>query len=150
MKNVHSLDRATFDALCRDLEEIAEGYGYAYGIITAQISLETGNGTKIIDNNLFNIKATGSWLESKTYVEVITTEYENGIPRKQSAKFRKYNSYEESLMDYISLIGRLSIYKEAWINRNNPYVYFNALYSGGYATDPIYAVKLREKYEAIV
>jgi len=146
MNVVHSLTGEEFKILCKSLEKIATDRGYKYGIITTQIKLETGSGKKIIDKNLFNIKATGSWLKSGRFVEVGTTEYENGIPVKQPAKFRKYQSYEESLKDYLNLISGLSRYKTAWNNRHNPNSYFNGLYSGGYATDPIYSDKLKQIY----
>jgi len=151
---VHRLEKEDFNNLCQSLEIIAVSKGYKKGIITAQISLETGYGKKVIDNNLFNIKATESWLTSGTYVKVGTTEYENGKAVKQPAKFRKYISYEESLKDYINLISTVSFYRLAWNSRHDPFLYFYYLiYTGNpkyrYATDPTYPKKCLDIFEAL-
>jgi len=157
---VHSLNKETFNKLCQSLEIIAVSRGYEKGIITAQISLETGHGKSIIDNNLFNIKATGSWLTSGTYVVVGTHEYINGVKTyipptdKNPPKFRKYASYEESLKDYINLISTTSFYRLAWNSRHDPYLYFYYLINTGdpkykYATDPTYPKKCLDIFEAL-
>lgn len=148
MKKIKTL--RDFKEMCSPLEDIAVGYGYKRGIITTQIALETGYGKKIIDNNLFNIKATGGWLTSDNFIEVITHEYIKGVKTKVIAKFRKYTSYENSLYDYINLISKLSRYTQAWLNRHNEKEYFKGLVAGGYATDLVYAEKLENIFSTLI
>jgi flagellar protein FlgJ len=52
--------------------------------------------------NLFGIKAGKGW--TGKVAEITTTEYINGVPRKVVAKFRAYDSYEDSFRDYARLI----------------------------------------------
>lgn len=120
-------------------------------ILIVQAGLETGWGKRVIDNNFFNIKATKAWKKSgRDTVKITTHEY---ISKNQKIKiideFRKYNSIEESIEDFINLISTSNRYKEAWKNRNNYRLFFKALQKGGYATDPEYANKLIKIYEAI-
>lgn len=144
-------DQNDFLRLMAPLEDVAVKRGYKRGIITAHVALETGNGKLIIDHNLFNIKATGKWLLPGKFVDQLTTEFENGRtkPRKLPQPFRKYGSYRESLDDYLRLISTFSGYRDAWENRDNPYLYFVGLMNEGirkdYATDPDYVDKLRER-----
>lgn len=153
MAVVNSLDNKTYKDVLSKLENIAITKGYKRGIISSQIDLETGYGKKVIDRNLFNIKASGSFLISGKYVEVLTTEYVKGEAKKLVLKFRKYNSYEESLNDYIKLISTSPLYKNAWTNRNNPLKYYNALIENPdpmkrYSTDSNYALKLFNIYNS--
>ena len=139
-----------FRNMVEPLEDIAVSYGYKRGIITSQIALETNYGKSIIDKNLFNIKATGSWLSSGKFVERKTWEIIKGVRVDVIAKFRKYDSYEESLKDYITLISSLSRYAYAWSQRDNEMEYFKGLVQGGYATDLVYAEKLEVMFGKIV
>ena len=52
--------------------------------------------------NLFGIKAGAGW--KGPVAEVTTTEYVDGEPRKVTAKFRAYASYDESFADYAQLM----------------------------------------------
>lgn len=151
--SVHSVasNQSEFLSFTRPLEAIAtDHYGYRRGIITAQIALETGNGRRVIDRNLFNIKCTQSWLTAGGgCVDVKTSEYKGGVKVSQVASFRKYNSYTDSLIDYIDLISGNARYAYAWANRDNPAEYFNGLVLGGYATDPQYTASLLQRYNAV-
>lgn len=128
-------------------KEIGKKYDIDYKILIAQAGHETGWGTKVIDNNLFNIKG-----EYKgEYVEVPVGEYDKigGFWYITMAKFRKYPSIKESFEDYIELISKKPNYKKAWENRKNYKKYFEELVKGGYATDPKYADSLIKTYEVV-
>jgi len=90
--------------------------------------------------NLFGIKATPGW--TGKVAEVTTTEYVNGVAEKRIAKFRAYNSYEESFKDYAKLIGDSPRYAQAKLATSSPQAFANGLQKAGYATDPQYAAKL--------
>ena len=73
-----------------------------------------------------------------------TTEYIDGKPRKVTAKFRAYDSYEESFRDYARLIKESPRYEkaESVAKTGSAVAYAAALQKAGYATDPEYARKL--------
>jgi flagellar protein FlgJ len=74
--------------------------------------------------------------------EVTTTEYVNGVPQKTVAKFRAYNSYEESFRDYARLISDSPRYAQVRQQTGSVQAYASGLQRAGYATDPDYANKL--------
>jgi flagellar protein FlgJ len=90
--------------------------------------------------NLFGIKAGAGWT-GKT-AEVTTTEYVNGVAKKQVAKFRAYDSYEDSFKDYAKLISESPRYAKAKAQTGSAYAFASGLQKAGYATDPDYALKL--------
>jgi flagellar protein FlgJ len=90
--------------------------------------------------NLFGIKATGGW--SGKVAEVTTTEYINGVAQKGLAKFRAYDSYEDSLRDYARLITQSPRYAQVSQQTDSVQGWANGLQRAGYATDPDYASKL--------
>jgi flagellar protein FlgJ len=96
--------------------------------------------------NLFGIKATGGW--TGKVAEITTTEYINGEARKVKAKFRAYDSYEESFRDYARLISQNPRYANAMQATGNAKDYATALQKAGYATDPQYANKLSRAIES--
>ena len=51
---------------------------------------------------MFGIKATNDWT-GKT-VDAVTTEYVNGKPQRVVEKFRAYDSYEDAMTDYASVL----------------------------------------------
>ena len=73
---------------------------------------------------------------------VTTTEYIGGEPRKVTARFRAYDSYEESFRDYARLIGNSPRYEKARASVSSVSAYASELHRAGYATDPAYAAKL--------
>ncbi|WP_066635372.1 flagellar assembly peptidoglycan hydrolase FlgJ [Bordetella sp. H567] len=115
-------------------------------LILGQAALESGWGQREIrypdgrtSYNLFGIKAGDSW-KGKT-VNVLTTEYENGAPRKVMQAFRAYNSYEESFADYARLLGGNPRY-DAVADARDEIEAARRIQAAGYATDPRYADKL--------
>ncbi|MGE8657321.1 MAG: flagellar assembly peptidoglycan hydrolase FlgJ [Achromobacter sp.] len=115
-------------------------------LIMGQAALESGWGQREIKHedgrtsyNLFGIKAGASW--KGKVVNVLTTEYEDGVAKKVTQPFRAYSSYEESFADYARLIGNSPRY-EAVTQARNEIEAARRIQSAGYATDPQYAQKL--------
>jgi len=120
--------------------------GLPASILAAQCILETGWGRRIptdrysekFSYNLFGIKGEGS----NGSVNIYTHEYVNGKKIKILAKFRAYNDYAESFIDYGNLILGAKRYKEAVINKNNAEKYIYEIWKAGYATDNNYVKKV--------
>ena len=73
---------------------------------------------------------------------VTTHEVVNGETRKVSAKFRAYDSYQDSFNDYANLINNSPRYAQARQQTGSSQAYATELKRAGYATDPDYAAKL--------
>jgi flagellar protein FlgJ len=115
-------------------------------LILGQAALESGWGQREIrypdgrtSYNLFGIKAGDSW--KGKVVNVMTTEYDNGVPHKVMQPFRAYNSYEESFADYARLLGDSPRY-DAVAQAGDEFEAARRIQAAGYATDPRYADKL--------
>ena len=121
--------------------------GIPSGFMLGQAGHETGWGKHQItlpggapSFNLFGIKAGAGW--SGKVAEVTTTEYVNGAPQKMVAKFRAYDSYEDSFRDYARLVTQSPRYAQASQQTDSVQAYASGLQKAGYATDPDYAAKL--------
>lgn len=121
--------------------------------LIAQAALETGWGKRMIktasgDNsfNLFGIKASRNWQGDTAVVD--TLEYRQGVARKEQAKFRAYDSPEQSLQDYTNFIGNSLRYQQAVAVATEPAAYFSELQAAGYATDPNYAQKIMSVFKS--
>ncbi|MDR6214087.1 flagellar assembly peptidoglycan hydrolase FlgJ [Paracidovorax wautersii] len=128
-------------------ERVAQESGIPANFMLGQAGHETGWGKSEIrskggDNsfNLFGIKAGKGW--TGKVAEITTTEYINGTPRKVTAKFRAYDSYEDSFKDYARLINDNPRYEKARGKTHSAVAYASELQKAGYATDPQYATKL--------
>ena len=128
-------------------ERVSQATGIPASFMIGQAGHETGWGRSEIRNadgsnafNLFGIKAGAGWT-GKT-AEITTTEYVDGEPRKTTAKFRAYDSYEASFRDYARLIGESPRYAQARASTGSAAAYATELQRAGYATDPAYASKL--------
>ncbi|MEY2838862.1 MAG: flagellar assembly peptidoglycan hydrolase FlgJ, partial [Pseudomonadota bacterium] len=116
--------------------------------ILGQAALETGWGKRVIktadgkdSHNLFGIKATSNW--TGKVAEVTTTEYIGGQPRKVTAKFRAYDSYEDAFKDHARLLTEGKRYQATAVAQADTAKGFaSGLQKAGYATDPAYADKL--------
>ena len=98
------------------------------------------------DFNLFGIKAGAGW--TGKVAEVTTTEYTNGVAQKTVARFRAYDSYEESFHDYAKMISSSPRYAQAKLQTASPQAFASSLQKAGYATDPDYAQKLSRTINA--
>jgi len=115
--------------------------------LIAQAALETGWGQRMFktssgadSHNLFGIKAHGNWQGDVAVVD--TLEYRQGIAQKEKARFRAYDSPEQSMQDYVSLIQQNPRYQAALDAAADAKSYFRQLQAAGYATDPNYAEKI--------
>jgi len=128
-------------------ETVSQESGIPASFMLGQAGHETGWGKHLIRNkdgssanNLFGVKAGGDW--KGKVAEVTTTEYINGQPRKVTAKFRAYESTEDSFRDYAKLINESPRYANARQKTDSAHAYATELKRAGYATDPAYASKL--------
>ncbi|RZL00275.1 MAG: flagellar assembly peptidoglycan hydrolase FlgJ [Rubrivivax sp.] len=115
--------------------------------ILGQAALESGWGKhepKMANgqssHNLFGIKANSSW--TGKVAEVTTTEYIGGVARKVTAKFRAYDSYEDSFKDHAKLLSQSPRYSQTVAQADTAQGFARGLQKAGYATDPSYADKL--------
>lgn len=130
-------------------ERVAQESGIPASFMLGQAGHETGWGKSEIKHkdgsnsfNLFGIKAGKGW--TGKVAEITTTEYINGKAQKVTAKFRAYDSYEDSFRDYARLIKESPRYEkaESVAQSGSAMAYASALQKAGYATDPEYAKKL--------
>ncbi len=123
------------------------------GVLLAQAALETDWGKKILSNehgesthNLFNIKANNNWEHDVTSVTAL--EQKNGVLVRENAKFRQYDDYHQSFMDYANLIKNNPRYHGAVKNSYNPNAYVAELQKAGYASDTNYAHKIMQIFNS--
>ncbi|MCG9725989.1 flagellar assembly peptidoglycan hydrolase FlgJ [Vibrio brasiliensis] len=127
-------------------EKAARALGIDSSLLLAQAALETGWGQKVINNaagssnNLFNIKADRSWAGDRVATQ--TLEYHQGVPVKEQAAFRSYQSYEESFNDYVRFLNENPRYTTALRHGGNNEEFIRGIHQAGYATDPRYADKV--------
>ncbi|MCA1929470.1 flagellar assembly peptidoglycan hydrolase FlgJ [Rheinheimera sp.] len=128
-------------------KQAAQKLGLEPLALLAQAALETGWGQRTFKTaegnnsfNFFGIKAHNSWQGEVAVVD--TLEYRQGVAQKEKAKFRAYESPEQSLGDYVDFIKSNPRYQQAIAVADNPKAYFQQLQAAGYATDPNYAQKI--------
>jgi flagellar protein FlgJ len=136
-------------------QRVAQDTGIPAEFMIGQAGHETGWGRSEIRHgdgsnsyNLFGIKATSGW--TGKVATITTTEYIDGEPRKVSAKFRAYDSYEDSFRDYARMINESPRYAQARASTASASAYASELQRAGYATDPKYASKLSRAINATV
>jgi flagellar protein FlgJ len=121
--------------------------GIPAAFMVAQAAHESGWGKHEIRNsdgssshNLFGIKAGPGW--TGKVAQVATTEVINGQAHKVVAKFRSYDSYDDSFRDYAQLMKDNPRYSKVVAAGSNAQDFAQGLQRAGYATDPAYAAKL--------
>ncbi|MDP1603539.1 MAG: flagellar assembly peptidoglycan hydrolase FlgJ [Legionella sp.] len=131
----------------------AQAIGADPKILLAQAALETSWGKKIIPNgegktthNLFNIKAGSQW--TKGAAEVNAVEMKDGVLVKEPSKFRAYESFHASFLDFTHFLQSNNRYKEALEKAANPKDFVNALQKANYATDEQYSEKIMDIYNS--
>ncbi|MBD3585357.1 flagellar assembly peptidoglycan hydrolase FlgJ [Salinimonas sp. HHU 13199] len=142
---------AFIEALYPHAQKAAEQLGGDPKAIIAQAAVETGWGQYVIHDgsgtpsyNLFGIKADKGWQGKQAVVD--TLEFDKGMPSKQKAAFRSYDSIDEAMQDYVRFLQSSPRYEKAVSESQDSQAYFNALQQAGYATDPAYADKLMSVY----
>jgi flagellar protein FlgJ len=138
---------AFVDKLAAPAQAASAATGIPARFIIGQAALESGWGKSEIrktdgstSHNVFGIKATKDWT-GKT-VSTVTTEYVNGKPQRTVEKFRAYDSYQEAMTDYASLLKGNPRYAQVINSARDVNGFANGMQRAGYATDPHYAKKL--------
>ncbi len=134
--------------------QAAKDLGVDAKVLLAQAALETGWGKSVIKMtdgqssfNLFNIKAHHNWTGKQAAIN--TLEYdEGGVARQEKARFRAYDSYQDSFNDYVRFIKENPRYQQALKQQGEPEQYMHELQAAGYATDPVYANKVMRIYHS--
>lgn len=118
--------------------------GIPVSIILGQIMLESGgsfagglSGLAASAKNLFGVKGTGT--AGSVYLP--TKEFVGGKFVTENAAFRKYNTYEESIMDHARLL-TTPRYAQHLTGATTVNEFAAGIKAGGYATDPNYVNKL--------
>ena len=108
-------------------------------VCIAQAALETGWGTSdmmVKAHAYFGIKAGTNW-KGKVYSSKTKECYDGSTFTIITDLFRAYDSLKESVEDYYDLITSLGRYAFA-CNQTDPKICIQAIWDGGYATDPDY------------
>ncbi|PKH00863.1 flagellar assembly peptidoglycan hydrolase FlgJ [Paraglaciecola sp. MB-3u-78] len=133
-------------------QQAAEQLGLDPKALLAQAAIETGWGQHMIHNtsgqnshNLFGIKADRRWQGDRAMVDTI--EFEKGVAAPKKAPFRMYDSFADSMQDYVGFVKQNSRYEDAVKHSQSPQDYFSELQQAGYATDPDYANKVIAVFE---
>ena len=127
--------------------------GVLPSITAAQAILESGWGSselaKAPNNNLFGIKDSEDW--HGEIVTVPTQEYLNGDYITVNAAFRKYASWNDSVVDHAKFFTSTEWRKDNYrkvVNETDYRIAAQELKNAGYATDPTYPGKLIRLIEA--
>jgi peptidoglycan hydrolase FlgJ len=134
-------------------KEAANVLGTDPKVLLAQAALETNWGKQIIKHkdgdsthNLFNIKADPSWQNNAATLK--TLEHKDGLTVKEQAKFRSYDSYTDSFIDYVDFLQQNGRYQEALSNAHDPESFVRSLQTAHYATDEQYSKKVLDIYSS--
>lgn len=145
-QNAFESPKAFVHAMWSSAKKAAAAIGVSPSVLIAQAALETDWGKKMLNHNLFNIKADPQWKKGST--QVASLENKNGVLVKEKASFRAYDSIDESLNDYAHFVKTNQRYSQALNEAHNPQTYVQALQNAGYATDTQYAKKIMDIHES--
>jgi flagellar protein FlgJ len=159
IKTFQSFKTAAFENAQSFIEQLypaaqkaAEQLGIDPKALLAQAAIETGWGQHMIHNtsgenshNLFGIKADRRWQGDRAMVDTI--EFEKGVAATKKAPFRVYDSFADSMQDYVVFVKQNPRYNEAVNQSQSTLNYFSELQKAGYATDPEYANKVINVFE---
>jgi flagellar protein FlgJ len=159
IKTFQSFKTAAFDDAQSFIEQLypaaqqaAQQLGIDPKALLAQAAIETGWGQHMIHNtsgqnshNLFGIKADRRWQGDRAMVDTI--EFEQGVAATKKAPFRVYDSFADSMQDYVGFVKQNPRYEDAVKHSQSPQDYFSELQKAGYATDPDYANKVIAVFE---
>ena len=122
-----------------DAIAIAARTGIPAEVLLAQSALESSWGRTVNGNAFFGIKGKSPTGNSTTFSTHEVTL--SGQSVSEVDEFRAYANYTEAADDYASLI--LRKYPTALVHSNDPAKFVEAVAMQGYATDPLYASKLK-------
>jgi len=144
------------------INDVVKGSGIFAGTLIAQAILESSGkyktnnkwlvgGSKLSQdaNNFFGIKASPSW-KGDVY-NIQTGEYTpSGQYYQIKDNFRKYNSVEDSIKDYVNFLQSNPRYKKAGVfDAKSVKEQAQKLQQAGYATAPNYADIVEEVYNNV-
>lgn len=112
-------------------------------VTMAQAILESGWGQSdkaLKCKNIFGIKAGVSW--NGPTMELPTKECINGQYVDTTALWRVYSNIGDSITDHGAFLQKSNYVESGVLTASNYVEQSNALYKGGYATDPLYAQKI--------
>ena len=139
-----------FDGATKAAKEL----GVEREILIAQAALETGWGQKVFAQsngestyNLFNIKADQRW-QGESVVKN-TLEYLGGQFSTVAAKFRSYDSIQQSFEDFTQFIKNGERYLPTLETTSGGIDFIQGIHQAGYATDPEYVEKISSVYDRI-
>lgn len=119
--------------------------------ILSAAALESGYGESNLSkkyNNFFGIKAGPEW--TGKFVTLQTKEQDpNGKVSVINARFRFYNSPEESFRNYVKFISGPRYVRAGVLNATSPVDQFAKIKAAGYATDVKYVSKLTEIFSSV-
>jgi flagellum-specific peptidoglycan hydrolase FlgJ len=135
------------------IHKVTAGTGILPGTLIAQAFLESSSNGKVGGsklsreaNNFFGIKCGPNW-SGKTY-DIQTKEYSGNTPYFVTACFRKYNSVEDSIKDYVNFLQVNARYRNAGVfEAKTVKEQAEALKRAGYATAPGYAQLVFDVYK---
>ena len=139
----------------RQAQKVAKKYGLYPSVMIAQAIVESNwgqSGLAVNANNLFGMKADDSW-PGATYSAKTREEDKNGKSYYVTAKFRKYNTYQESFDDNGKKL-RLGVswqpdrYQGAWLENASSYTAATKALTGTYATANNYNTILNSRITA--
>jgi flagellar protein FlgJ len=127
------------DTIAPAAKKSAETTNIPASFTIAQAALESGWGNTVQGMNLFGIKADKSW-HGET-VDIKTHEVVKGVRVAIVAKFRKYDSWLDSINDHARFLLTNPRYHKAF-NLTDGIGFTRAVADAGYATDPAYPNKI--------
>ena len=132
--------QAFLEAIRPHAEAAAARLGVAPELVAAHAALESGWGRHAPGNNMFGIKAGGSW--QGAVQALATLEMDGGVAHSRNEQFRGYGDMAGSFEDYAGMLLDNPRYRHALNTGSDAQAFAHALQAGGYATDPAYADKL--------
>jgi peptidoglycan hydrolase FlgJ len=131
------------------IRRIAAALGVDPMGILAQAALETGWGQRMprhadgsSSHNMFGVKAGDEWTGPRASAD--SMEVANGVATPRRTTFRAYDSIEESVNDFASLLKSSPRYRDVIASGGSAQGYIASMGKSGYATDPEYANKLNQ------
>ncbi|MEX3690115.1 glycoside hydrolase family 73 protein [Paraburkholderia sp. BR14263] len=109
-------------------------------VTVAQAALESSWGVHAPGMNLFGIKADASW--HGPFTVQLTHEVEDYKTIAIHAEFRAYSDWQGSIEDHGTFLATNPRYRPAFACTSGP-AFATAIAACGYATDPLYAAKLK-------
>lgn len=140
--------REFVEAIWPHAKESARRVGVEPRALVAQAALETGWGEHVMRDasgdssyNLFGIKAGSDWQGAT--VTKPTLEYRDGVAYREQARFRAYDSIGAAFDDYVKFLSGRPRYEAALASGGDGERFAVSLQQAGYATDPLYARKIK-------